>query len=142
MMQITVYKRADAFRVVTGTHAPHADSKAYKVTVYADAPLAYTAETDPAIRAAIARIAPEAATLIAPLPPIKKVSLSRAIFEPTKNLPHKNLADAERAATCPGTLQWPRWNGSTYICPDCGRTFTRGELQGRDDHMPAHFRQE
>lgn len=75
MPEITVYTRRDSIRVVAGEHAAHADSKSYTVRVYPNAQLAYAAETGPAIRAAIARIAPEAAQFIAPLPPIKKVSL-------------------------------------------------------------------
>lgn len=34
MLQITVYKRGDAFRVVAGEHVPHANLASYRVTVY------------------------------------------------------------------------------------------------------------
>lgn len=43
---------------------------------------------------------------------------------------------------CPGTLQWPTWSQSTavFFCEHCGHVFEREQLQGRDDHMPAHAR--
>lgn len=166
MLKITVYQRHDSIRVVADAHAAHVDSKSYRVAVYPSAKLAFAAESDPRVRAAILLIAPDAAddTPAGGLPPIRKVPLSEAVFGPTRKLPYRDLADVPETddnsdaddgpffqvggiardlsgrdlQTCPGTLQWPRWNGSAYVCPDCGQTFTRGELRGRDDHMPPH----
>lgn len=77
---ITVYQRRDASRVVRGHHKHHAESRSYRVAVYPNAILAFAAETDSTIRAAIERIAPEAAlghelAGNPPLPPIRKVSV-------------------------------------------------------------------
>jgi hypothetical protein len=45
-----------------------------------------------------------------------------------------------RDTNCPGSLKWPAFRQGTYtfFCDKCGRVFARGELEGRDDHMPAH----
>jgi hypothetical protein len=42
---------------------------------------------------------------------------------------------------CQGSRQWPKYSQSTnvFFCGDCGHVFERNQLQGRDDHMPAHF---
>lgn len=61
MQTITVYKSADAMRVVAGEHQAHAGSNSQRVAVYPDARLAYAVETDADVRSAILRIAPDAA---------------------------------------------------------------------------------
>ncbi len=42
---------------------------------------------------------------------------------------------------CAGSLKWPAYSQSTcvFFCKDCGHVFDRDQLQGRDDHMPAHY---
>lgn len=75
---ITVYHGKDGFRVVAGAHEQHAGSKSDQIAVYPNANLAFRAESNPAIRAAILRIAPDAAPAAGDagsLPPLRRVSI-------------------------------------------------------------------
>ena len=40
--------------------------------------------------------------------------------------------------TCNGSRSWPLISNGKFSCRECGREFKRGDLQGRDDHLPAH----
>ena len=75
---ITVYHGKDGFRVVAGDHEQHAGSKSDQIAVYPNANLAFRAESNPAIRAAILRIAPDVAPPAGDsgsLPPLRHVSI-------------------------------------------------------------------
>lgn len=63
---------------------------------------------------------------------------TKAFVATTDEAPHI----VERAK-CAGSLMWPKYSRSTnvFYCERCGHNFTRGELQGRDDHMPTHLGQ-
>ena len=56
--EITIYRHADALRVVRGEHGAHLDSGRARVTVYPDAVAAYAMEKAADIRAALLRIDP------------------------------------------------------------------------------------
>jgi hypothetical protein len=82
MQSITVYQHRDgAIRVVAGEHTAHAGSAAARVAVYPDANLAYAAESDATVRAAIARIAPDVDVSAV-------TSLERVPFHFTDGKPH------------------------------------------------------
>ena len=78
-MRITVYQRADSFRVVADVHKIHATASRDTVHVYPNAKLAYAAEQDVSIRAAILRIDPTAGDgHSGSLPPLKLVKIPSA----------------------------------------------------------------
>lgn len=45
------------------------------------------------------------------------------------------------ARICQGSLLWPSVScgGTVFWCKRCGHVFERDQLEGRDDHMPAHY---